>query len=124
MADNLLAQQNANTMALIAYICMLTGLLFPVTMVAAVVIAYVYRGTDTVLDTHFGNVIGVFWWGLGIGIFGLLTSFIIVGWVVLFGLYVWILIRMIRGLSALKRGVPYGAPPVLAPVPPDGEGEA
>jgi len=114
MADNFLAQQNASTMALVAYICMLAGLLFPVAYIAAVVIAYVYRGSDTVLDSHFANIITVFWWSLGLGLFGILTSVFVVGWLVILGLYVWILIRMIKGLSALKRGAPYGLP-VLPP---------
>lgn len=113
MADNLLAQQNANTMALVAYVCMLAGLLFPLAFIAAVVIAYLYRGSDQILDSHFTNIITVFWWSLGLGVLGIVTSVILIGWVILLGASIWILLRMVKGLSALKRGLAYGEPPVV-----------
>lgn len=107
-SQNVLAAQNQNTMAMVAYVCMIVGLFFPLGYLAGVIIAYVYRGSDAVLDTHFSNVISVFWWSLVVGIIGGVTAFFVIGWFILLGLYVWIIIRMAKGLGALKRGAAYG----------------
>jgi len=109
MTENVLAKQNSNTMALAAYVCMFVGLLFPLASIGAVIVAYIYRGSDEILDSHFKNVISVFWWSLIFGIIGAFTVFFIVGWFILLAVYIWIIVRMAKGLGALKRGVAYGA---------------
>lgn len=113
-SQNVLAQQNQSTMAMAAYVCMLVGLFFPVGYIAGVVIAYIYRGGDAVLDTHFSNVISMFWWSLVVGLIGAFTVVFVIGWFILIGLYVWIIVRMAKGLGALRRGTAYGATAVAA----------
>jgi uncharacterized membrane protein len=108
MADNILARQDTNTMALVAYVCMLIGLMFPLAFIVGLVIAYIYRGSDESLDSHFNNVIRVFWWTIPIGIVGAITAIFVIGWFILLGLYIWIIIRMAKGLGGLRRGVAFG----------------
>ena len=103
MNENVLAQQNNANMASFAYIAMLVGLFIPFVALAGVVMAYVYRGGDPVVDSHFSNIIKVFWISLVVGFIGVILCFVVVGWFVLIGLYVWSIYRMVKGLSALRR---------------------
>ncbi len=97
--------------AIIAYLLFLVG--WPclhLTTLVGLVLAYVQRGEarGTLWETHFDNLIHVFWTGLGVGILGaILIPAFGIGIAVLAVLVVWILYRTITGLIRAIDGRPY-----------------
>lgn len=82
------------------YALSLFGLVLP--SVAAIVINYLKRDTSTPLyRAHHQWMIHTFWWGLLWSIVGGVLSLVLIGWVVLFVVWVWWIYRLIRGFLAL-----------------------
>jgi uncharacterized membrane protein len=71
----------------------------PFTGLIGIIIAYVKRpdAEGTFLHFHFTWLINTFWIALIITLIGILTLFIMVGWAVMFGGFVWALYRLIKG---------------------------
>jgi uncharacterized membrane protein len=80
-----------------------------ITTLVALILAYVQRGEarGTVWDTHFRNLIEIFWVALIIGVIAIPLCFVFVGIPLLFGLAVWVLYRTIKGLVRAIEGRPY-----------------
>ena len=96
--------------AVIAYILFLIG--WPclhLTTIVGVVLAYVQRGEarGTVWESHFTNIIEVFWISLLVGVIAIPLCFVGVGFVVLALLLVWFLFRTIKGLVRAIDGRAY-----------------
>lgn len=87
------------------YILYLASLVFGITGLIGVVMAYVNKGDGPGwVDSHYRFQIRTFWIGLLIGVIGGLTSLIVIGWfVLLFGL-IWIIVRCAKGMKYLARG--------------------
>lgn len=99
------AVSNQN-MAMIIYILYLVGLLVVgLSALVGVILAHVNAGNEQnlVIKSHFSYQIRTFWWGLLWVFLGVLTSFILIGYLVLLGWFIWTLVRCIKGLSALNR---------------------
>ncbi len=103
--ENLPASKNPNIfIAKIIYVLYMVGLLFGVTALVGVVMAYVYRNKSNNpewLNSHYRFQIRTFWYGwvyLGIG---LLLSLILIGWLLLLWWVIWVIIRAVKGISAL-----------------------
>ena len=47
-----------------------------------------------------------FWWALLWGVIGIVTIIILIGWAILFVVWVWYIYRHVRGLIALTNGEP------------------
>lgn len=94
-------------MPMIIYILYFAGFLFGVSALAGLIMAYVQRSDDddAVLASHYRYQIRTFWFGLLYFIIGILTSFLLVGYLVLLFWLVWTLIRIIKGYSAWDKGV-------------------
>lgn len=95
----------------IIYVLYLAGLLFGITALIGVVVAYVYRDKSTNpewLNTHYAFQIRTFWYGLIYLILGSILTFILIGWVLLLWFALWIIVRSVKGFSALdeKQGIP------------------
>ena len=58
------------------------------------------------LDTHHTWMIRSFWWALLWGVIGIVTIVIVIGWAILFVVWVWYIYRHVRGLIALLNGEP------------------
>ena len=85
------------TLALVAYVLHLVGL----------VINYVKRDRyDELFDSHHSWMIRSFWWALLWGVLGVVTIVIVIGWAVLFAVWMWYIYRHVRGLIALINGEP------------------
>ena len=71
-----------------------------ITYFAAVVLAYVKKDDlrGTVYESHIKNGIDVFWVSLIAFIFGWMTIIFGVGFLILFGMFVWYLYRTIKGV--------------------------
>lgn len=82
------------------YALSLFGLVLPV--IAAIVINYLKRDMSTPLyRAHHQWMIRTFWWGLLWSLVGGVLSLAVIGWAVLFVVWVWWIYRLIRGFLAL-----------------------
>lgn len=97
---------NNKSMAMIVYVLYLVGFVTGLTALVGVILAHVNSGSesDPVVRSHFSYQIRTFWWGLLWMIIGCITMFILVGYLVLLGWFVWTVYRCVKGLSALNRG--------------------
>ena len=78
----------------------------PLTGLVGVIIAYVKRpdSEGTYLHYHFTWIINTFWIALALSIVGILTLFIMVGWLFLLGGLVWAIYRLVKGGIRLNEG--------------------
>ena len=82
------------------YALSLFGLVLP--SIAAIIINYLKRDTTPPLyRAHHNWMIHTFWWGLAWSLIGGALSLIVIGWAVLFVVWVWWIYRLIRGFLAL-----------------------
>lgn len=90
------------------YIIYLVGLLFPVTALIGLVIAYIKRGelaTPIWLEQHYRFQIRTFWFGLVYLLFGFLLTAFMIGWLILGWWLIWLIIRSVKGLNAIDKQV-------------------
>lgn len=90
------------------YVLLMAGIGFPFIAIAAAVWAYASRDAseDEVLVSHYDNQIRIFWIALVIGIIGTLLAIIIIGLIVLLGLWVWLIIQCREGLFQIECDLP------------------
>lgn len=101
------------TLAHVVYALLAASFFVGVTGLIAVVMAYVRRGRvrGTWLESHFTWQIRTFWYSLLWSVFGAVTLVVLVGYAVLFGVFVWGVYRVIKGWLNLADGRPmYEAP--------------
>ncbi len=86
-------------MLLVTYICYLIGVVFGITVVLGVVIAYLQRGevADGWRASHYTWLIRTFWIGLLYGVVSAVLSPIGIGVVLGFATLVWYIIRVVKG---------------------------
>ena len=96
-ADELRLKNNA----LIGYGLMLTGCFTLLFWLIGGVWAFVNKeqAKGTIFESHYKNMISVFIWSMVWSLVGLLTAFLLVGFVILFVATIWVLIRMVKGFS-------------------------
>lgn len=94
-------------MPMIIYILYFAGFLFGVSALAGLIMAYVQRSDDddAVLASHYRYQIRTFWLGLLFFVVGILTTFLLVGYIILLAWAIWTLIRIVKGFSAWDKGV-------------------
>ena len=99
--------ENDRTFAVVAYLLHLFGAVAGITSIAGLVVNYLKRDPyEELLDSHHAWMIRSFWWAILWGVLGIITIFILVGWLVLFIVWVWYIYRHVRGLIALLNGEP------------------
>lgn len=98
-------------LALLNYILYFVGFFVGVTVIVGLIIAYLKRSeaADWVL-THFIYQIRTFWIGLLWFVIGWLTSFILIGFLVLGWWFIWTLVRCIKGVMRLGDNRPIEDP--------------
>lgn len=67
--------------------------------VVAVIINYVKRddARGTLYESHFTWQIRTFWWSLAWALIGFITSFVFIGFAILFGAALWSIYRVVKG---------------------------
>lgn len=97
--------------ALFGYVLLLASLVFMVTAVIAVVIAYIYRDdSPSWLQSHYRVQIRTFWISfLFVGL-GILLWAVLIGYVIMLVWLVWFLARCIKGIRYLNQRRPYPNP--------------
>lgn len=93
-------------MAMVGYGLYAAALILPVTALATLILAYLKRdeARGTWLESHFRWQIRTFWFGLLWASLGMMTFFILIGWIVFVAAGVWFIYRTVRGWVALADG--------------------
>lgn len=86
------------------YFLYLAGLFVAPAALIGVVMAYINRGTDPSLDSHYSSQIKTFWIGLAVLFVGFLLTIVIVGYLVLLAWFVWVIIKCVKGIKAFNAG--------------------
>ncbi len=98
------AKSSERNLVNIVYILYLASLIFGVTAVIGVIMAYVnYRDAPEWLGTHYDFQIRTFWIGLLYLVIGVVTAIIGIGFLLLLLWCVWIIVRSARGMRHLAR---------------------
>jgi uncharacterized membrane protein len=93
------------TLVVVAYVLHLVGAIAGVTSIVGLIVNYVKRDPyDEVFDTHHRWMIRSFWWAVVWIIIGCVTTLILIGWAILFLVWLWYIYRHIRGMIALLNG--------------------
>ena len=99
------------TPALVIYALYLGALVSGITLLIGVVIAYVNRGAASEwLESHYRFQIRTFWLFLLGCLVGALLMIVVIGWFLLIFLSVWLIVRCVKGIQAVSRGMPHPKP--------------
>ena len=94
----------------LVYLLYLVGFVIHPALLVGLVLAFVNRdGASPLERSHYDFQISTFWRGLIIAIVGIVLIFVFVGWLVLLFWAVWTIVRCIKGLNNLSRGLPMAA---------------
>jgi len=97
--------------AKIIYILYLIGIIFGLTAIVGVVMAYVNRSdAPDWLQTHYQFQIRTFWLSLMYFIIGVLLYHILIGFFILLFWVIWLIVRCVKGMKFLDRKAPYPDP--------------
>ena len=101
---NQAAEETDTTWPMVVYVLYLVSLLIGITSLVGLIIAYVNRSdAPQWLQDHYRFQIRTFWIGLLYGVVGLLTSVILIGWLILLFAVVWFIIRCVKGMMYLNK---------------------
>jgi uncharacterized membrane protein len=104
-------QMSNKTLTLVVYILYFVAYFTGITAIVGVIIAHVQVGSaDPISATHYRFQIRTFWIGLLYGVIGVVLSWVLIGFLVLLWLFVWSLIRNVKGVLALNEDKPIANP--------------
>lgn len=93
------------TNAQVIYILYLAGLVIGVSGIVGIVLAYMNRGkAGGFVETHYTWLIRTFWIGLLYALISFMLIFVFIGFILMFAVAVWFIVRCIMGLQAVGRG--------------------
>ena len=98
------------TVPMIIYALYLANFVIPFTALVGVIMAYVNKGDDNFLQSHYQFQIRTFWIGLLYFIIGATLTLILVGWLILLFYAIWLIIRCIKGFKYLNSQEPIPNP--------------
>jgi len=103
------AEDGARTTAIIVYLLYLAALINGLTAVIGVILAYVKRDDvrGTIYESHFDNAIEIFWIFLAGMLVAVPLCFVVIGFPLVFALYVWVIFRTVKGVVRAVDGRPY-----------------
>ena len=96
------------TITMVIYGLQALSFLMGVSAIVALVINYVKRDEvrGTLYESHFDWQIKSFWWGLLWFVVGMALAVVLVGGLVLFVAYIWMIYRVVKGWLKLMDGKP------------------
>ena len=98
-------------LAIVNYVLSFLAIFNGITIIAAVILAYVRRDqANEWLKSHFSYQIRTFWYALIFFVVGLLTFWILIGFLIWFIGGVWLVIRSVVGLMRVLDGRPQNDP--------------
>ena len=91
--------ESTKKVVFVVYILYALSYLFGITYLIGVIVAYVKKGDaeQSWLEDHFRWQINTFWITLILGIVGLATVVIGIGWLILLGSAIWNIYRIVKG---------------------------
>ncbi len=93
------------------YILYLLSLIFGITSLVGLVMAYINKGdAPEWLQSHYQFQIRTFWIGLLIGVIGAATAVFMVGILFLVFLFVWWIVRCVKGMKYISQGSAHPEP--------------
>lgn len=97
-------------LALLVYVLQAVGFVIGLTWIVGVIINYVKRDDvrGTWVEPHFAWQIKTFWFALAGWVVGILTTWIVIGFVVLLAVTVWSIYRVVKGWLSLNDARPLG----------------
>ena len=94
----------------LVYLLYLVGFVLHPAALVGLVLAYVNRDAAAPVErSHYDFQISTFWRGLIMIVVGIVTVFVVIGWLILLFWAVWTVVRCIKGLTNLSRGLPMAA---------------
>lgn len=98
--------RSSKTITAVVYALQAASFLMGITFIVAVIINYVKKSDvqGTWLESHFRWQIRTFWFGLLWSVIGFITSFVGVGYILLFVNAIWIIYRIVKGWLQLADG--------------------
>ena len=102
--------EDTRALVIIVYGLYLGGLLcVGLSGLAGIILAYIKRNESrgTLWESHFENAIQTFWIWLGLSIVGALTVWMVIGFFILGGAYIYFAYRTIKGLVRAVDSKPY-----------------
>lgn len=93
---------------MVVYALQALSFLWGITAVIGLIVNYVKRddARGTVYESHFDWQIRTFWWGLLWAVVGLILALVLVGFLVLFVAWIWMIYRVVKGWLKLTEGKP------------------
>ncbi len=100
-----------STNVMVIYILYLASLVIGVSGLVGIVLAYVNRSkAGGYIETHYTWLIRTFWIGVLYALISAVLMMLVVGFVLMFAVAVWFIVRCIIGLQALGRNEPIKNP--------------
>lgn len=104
-------QENARKTALVVYALYVGSFIVGITLLAGVIVAYIYRNdANGWLASHYRFQIRTFWMFVLFSVIGGLTVILIVGWFILVFAAVWLIVRCVIGIKLLGERQPIADP--------------
>ena len=90
--------------ALTAYICYAIGLFVPLVTIAGVIVNHIKRdeARGTWVESHHRWLMRTFWFSLLWSVVAAILTFVWVGWILFFGIAIWYIYRVVRGILAFN----------------------
>lgn len=100
--------QGLKTVTTVVYALQALSFLWGITAIVGVIINYVKRedARGTVYESHFDWQIRTFWWALAWLVVGVVLAILVVGVLVLFVAWIWMIYRVVKGWLKLIDGKP------------------
>jgi uncharacterized membrane protein len=105
-----LSAEASITVPMIIYVLYLSSLIFGITGIIGVIMAYINKGDGNYLDSHYQYQIRTFWIGLLYSIIGAILTYVFIGFLVLLLVFIWFVIRCVRGIRFLSKNQPIPEP--------------
>ncbi len=103
--------KGASKMAQLVYILYLASIIFGVTGIIGVIMAYVNKAdSPDCVKSHYQFQIRTFWISILFAIIGMITMPIMIGMLVFLGLLIWYIMRCVKGMKYLGQEEPVPDP--------------
>lgn len=97
--------------ALVIYILYLVGFIIGITAIVGIVMAYLNRNkAGGFVESHYTWQIRTFWIALLASLVSALLFIVGIGFILMFAVAVWVIIRVVKGLMALNKNEPIADP--------------
>lgn len=104
-------EQSAVSNVKLIYILYLVSVIVGLTSIIGLVMSYINKDeAPEWLQTHYQFLIRTFWIGLLYGLVGFVLIAVAIGFLVLLFVFIWFIIRCVKGMKYLDQGKPHPDP--------------